>query len=75
MQTNLALSIFIFVFCEVCVSEALLSVLHISLAVRADDSGLGKIYIDIGPWVEIVFRVMQVCFAAGLKDYGTYLAN
>lgn len=56
-------------------SEALLSVLHISLAVRADDSGLGKTYVDIGPWVEIAFRVMQVYFGAGLKDYGTYLSN
>lgn len=45
-QRNLALSFLIFVFCDVCVSEALLSVLHISLAVRADDSGLGKTYVD-----------------------------
>lgn len=53
-------------------SEALLSVLHVSLT---DDSGLGKAFVDIGPWVEIAFRVMQVYFGAGLKDYGTYLAN
>lgn len=56
-------------------SEALLSVLHISLGMGADDSGLEKTYVDIGPWIEIAFRVMQVYFGAGLKDYGTYLAN
>lgn len=80
MQTNLSLNFFIFVLCDVCMCEALLFALHIcedvSLAVISDGSGLEKCQLDVGPWVEIGFKFMQVYFDTGLEDGGAYqMAN